>query len=702
MRKGAILLLSSLFGAALLHAAVLPESQKIDAILVKEWAKNNLKPNPPATDEVLVRRLYLDIAGRIPTLEESQAFLQSADPAKRQKLIDRLLGSDGYTSNMFNYWADLLRLTDEVNGKVAAQAYAQYVKHCLKENKTYDQFVDELLSAEGGVWDNGAIGFYTRDENKLDQLAYAVQVFLGTSIVCAECHNHPFDKWTQMDFYGLAAFTYGMGGTGRKSSADPFGLGMGKGGGKGGLLDKGQISKLSKEDRAKYYEEHAAEIAKQQQDWDLLQKVLSALGRNLTFTTINMTDGLPKLPPDYKYKDGEPGQTIEPKALFGHIDVPEGGEPRLKAFAKWMTSPENPRFTVVIANRMWKKVFGQGLIEPVDEMTDSTVPSNGELMDYLTQVMIEKRYSLKSFLRVLYNTDTYQRMASPNEMAPGEIYHFTGPLLRRMSAEQVWDSLVTLAHGDLDQATSEEYAHVQQYLANLKMLVDGVHAKGVDGMLEIARRTVDGEGAMEKKGAPPDKNAKEAFNPKKKTDVNALLVAVLGEERARELQESSNMKKPGQGKGQPVPVLDKAALNNLSKEERKAAMEMAANVNPSCRASELPSPERAGHLLRTFGQSDREQISNANEESTVTQALAMLNSPLSSVLGSPLSKLQQDLAKAHSLPDKIDLLYMSFLSRHPTRAERAMLDQVIRDRQDTAPTDVTHALLMSGQFIFVE
>ncbi len=149
-------------------------------------------------------------------------------------------------------------------------------------------------------------------------------------------------------------------------------------------------------------------------------------------------------------------------------------------------------------------------------------------------------------------------------------------------------------------------------------------------------------------------------------------------------------------------MLDKAALAKMTKSQRQDAIEMAANVTLSTRASELPSPERAGHLLRTFGQSDREQISNASEEATVSQALAMLNSPVSAVLSNPLSKLQQDLAKAPSLPDKIDLLYVSLLSRHPSRDERAMLDQVMRERQDMAPADVTHALLMGTQFLFIQ
>ncbi len=418
------------------------------------------------------------------------------------KLIDRLLSSDGYTSNMFNYWADILRLTDNVKGKVTAQAYAEYVKRCLKENKPYDQFVHDLLNTEGGVWDNGSVGFYMRDDNKLDHLAYAVQVFLGTSIVCAQCHNHPFDKWTQMDFYGLAAFTYGMGGTGAKTSSDPFGFNKSKTKGNQ-VLDKAQMSKLSKEDRAKYLEEHAAEIEKERQERDLLQKAMNSLTKNLNYTSIAMTEKLPQLPPDYKYHDGEPGQTIEPKTLFGHDAVPENGETRLKAFAKWVTSPDNPRFTVVIANRMWKKVFGLGLIEPVDEMTDSTVPSNNELMEYLNQLMIEKRYSLKSFLRVLYNTDTYQRMASVNELAPGETYHFTGPLLRRMSAEQVWDSLVTLAHGNLDHDTSEENERLHLYLGDLKLLIDAVRGRNVEGALEIARRSDELNEAAQKRWNSP-------------------------------------------------------------------------------------------------------------------------------------------------------------------------------------------------------
>jgi hypothetical protein len=208
--KSILFCLASVFILSVVHAAVLPEAAKIDSLLAADWQKNGLQANPMASDDVLVRRLYLDIAGRIPSLQERQDFIASNDPQKRAKLIDQLLGSDGYTSHLFNYWADVLRLTDNTKGRITAEAYEEWMKKELKANTPYDQLVKKLLTTEGGAWDSGSIGFYQRDENKLDHLAYTVQVFLGTSIVCAQCHNHPFDKWTQKDYYGMAAFTYGM------------------------------------------------------------------------------------------------------------------------------------------------------------------------------------------------------------------------------------------------------------------------------------------------------------------------------------------------------------------------------------------------------------------------------------------------------------------------------------------------------------
>jgi hypothetical protein len=718
MKTIALLLLT----ACAAHAAALPEAAKIDQLLAADWQKNGLQANPPATDDVLVRRLYLDIAGRIPTVAEREEFVGSNDPQKRAKLIDKLLASDGYTSHMFNFWADLLRLTDNTKGRITAEAYEEWMKKELKANTPYDQMVKKLLTTDGGAWDSGSIGFYQRDENKLDHLAYTVQVFLGTSIVCAQCHNHPFDKWSQMDYYSMAAFTYGMdtkGGDMIKLPRKP----------QGGKAMPEFLTKMSPKERREYMKKHPEEVAKLREEAkktdsvsnEEMKEVRQTLGdvmKPLRYTAITNNDGkLPKLPDDYKYPDGKPGQTIEARAMFGHDAKPKEGQTRVHAFADWMTSPDNPRFTTVIANRMWKKVFGLGLIEPVDEMTDSTVASNPALMDYLSQLMIEKKYSLKSFMRVLYNTDTYQRMTGTQEIALGETSHFTGPMLRRMSAEQVWDSVITLTKGNLDGMVDDENQRLHQYLDDLGMFLNTVKTKGPEGILAAAKAGMEERKANDQKldelrakmaaekekgtASPADAKAlANAANKLRRESTNNLLVNLVGEERAEDLLKGYNPQKQLQVKR---PQINKAALANMTKEQRKDLVKNAASNNMvAARASELPSPARPGHFLRTFGQSDREVIDNSSDDASVPQALTLLNGPLVETITSPLSLLNQQLAKAGAPDQKVTLLYEALLSRRPTNNERAVLDSVVRERGDKALPDITHALLTGSQFLFIQ
>ncbi len=711
-----------LFTACAAHGTALPEAAKIDSLLVADWQKNGLKANAPATDDVLVRRLYLDIAGRIPTVAERQEFISSNDPQKRAKLIDTLLGSDGYTSHLFNYWADVLRLTDNTKGRITAEAYEEWMKIELKANTPYDQLVKKLLTTEGGVWDSGSIGFYQRDENKLDHLAYTVQVFLGTSIVCAQCHNHPFDKWTQMDYYSMAAFTYGM--DTKSGGVNEIKLPKRPQGGK--QLPEA-LAKMSPKERKAYMKEHPEEIAKLRKetkkpsvdsaDMKEVRNTLSDIMKPLRYTSVTNRDGkLPALPHDYKYDDGKPGQTIEARAIFGHDAKPKEGQTRVQAFAEWMTSPDNPRFTTVIVNRMWKKVFGLGLIEPVDEMTDSTVPSNPALMDYLTQLMVEKKYSLKSFLRVLYNTDTYQRATGTQEIALGETSHFTGPMLRRMSAEQVWDSMITLTKGNVDGAVDDENQRLHQYLDDLSMFLGTMKEKGPEGILAAAKVGMEQRKANDKKldelrakmteqkekgdASPADAKAlANAANKLRREAANNLLTNLVGEDRAEALIKGYNPQKQQQVKR---PTLDKAVIASMSREQLKKVMKDASNSTMTSRASELPSPARPGHFLRTFGQSDREVIENASEDASVPQALTLLNGPVIQSLTSPISQLSQQLAKAGAPDQKVALLYEALLSRRPTNNERATLDGVIHERGANAIEDITHALITGSQFLFIQ
>jgi hypothetical protein len=716
------LLLACLFSAAALHAATLPESRKIDQLLAQDWQKAGLQPNLPASDVVLVRRLYLDIAGRIPTIDEAQAYTHSQDPLKRAKLIDALLASDGYTSHMFNYWADVLRLTDNVKGRITAEAYEEWLKKQLKANVPYDQFVKSLLTTEGGVWDSGSIGFWQRDENKLDHLAYTVQVFLGTSIVCAQCHNHPFDKWSQMDYYHMAAFTYGM-------DTKSRGVDFKDSKSKSMEPDKKALQAMSGADkkayRAKLQAEKKAEEAKiNKDDMQQVKRAMQDVMKPLRYTSAEWQDArLPSLPADYKYPDGKPGEKVGPKTLFGQEAVIKPGETRLDAFADWMTSPNNPRFTTVIANRMWKKAFGVGLIEPVDELTDSTVASNPALMDYLNELMVTQQYSLKSFLRVLYNTDTYQRVATTQEVPLGEVYHFTGPILRRMSAEQIWDSFVTLSKGNVDNTVDDENARLHQYLGDLSTFLGTVKSKGAEGLVQIAkegRAKLDANqrrievmkvklAADKAKGidttAAAKALAREASSLRKASEKD-ILVALLGQERADDLRRGYRPEKAAKDKR---PTIDPKTLESMTKEQRKEFVKSYQRnssgkdgMGLTSRASEQPSPARPGTFLRTFGQSDREQIQNASDEASVPQALTLLNGPAADVINNTASKLNQAIAHAATPAQKIAILYEALLSRAPTANEQAVLDSVIAERGDKAVADVTHALLTGSQFLFIQ
>lgn len=728
---------------------------EIDRLVTQNLEKQKIQPTAAVTDEVFVRRIYLDIAGRIPTLRETTEFL--ADPAadKRAKLIDSLLASDGYVQNFTNYWSDILRVKSRLtqgNSQPAGEAYLGWLQESLKANKPYDQMVQEMLTAKGKTYENGAVGYYIRDYNMpLDNMAMTTQVFLGTSMVCAQCHNHPFDKWTQMDYYQMAAHSNGM--TGTNGLANP-------------LLAEAFYGRSSKAKKNKkggdvmamdgMMAEMMGGLARRD-----VTRAMSEIMRPLRYNTVVDQDKPLRLPKDYQYKDAKPNAVIEPliPASFskdGNI-VQNGARP-IDAYAQWVASKDNPRFTLVIANRLWKKALGLGVIEPVDEITDSTVPSNPQLMTLLEGTMKDLNYDMKEYLRIIYNSATYQRAAYAKDVELGEVYHFPGPLLRRMSAEQIWDSMVALYKPAPDTPSMNTRIERESVIRKVEWLDRSLNAltpqelaAGAAHVVSVQKQLATDVRKAQQQLTEATKNKDEdaireakkvVTNQRRAIDIAAEeIIYSLGFKKFAELARDGKLKEQVddadfareiaqviKGKnGTDLRVDD--ALKILAKQQRarltaaqtqrlkKDAEMLKAETQGEMtalrawenfrdlymvRAADLRSPAPNGHFLREFGQSDRELVQNSNDEASVGQALMLLNGKTFSQLLNPYTMISRALRRAQTTDETIDTVYLSLFSRKATAEEKALLAPVVEGKGNIGKGDALWAALNTRQFYFIQ
>lgn len=407
----------------------------IDSLIDQNLRSKRLQKTKELDSYSYVRRVYLTVAGRIPTRQEIMNFLDDRDQNKKDKLIQKLLHSSSYVNHQLNWWSDMLRIKDRVNGTNinVGSVYRKWLRDSLESKKTYDQIVKSLIGSSGKLLDGGdTISYYLRDRGmQEDNLSHTIRIFLGTRLECAMCHNHPFDKWSQKQFYEMTAFTSGIGNIRLREGGKAIG-------------DLSRAINADGDPKA-----------------GLFNNWRNIVRDSIQFGIENNGTGEIKLPRDFAEDDGEPGDTVLAKAIFTPMptDIPKG-ESR-KVFADWIANKDNPRFTTMIANRVWKQVFGAGLIEPIDSMMDDTVASNPVLMKYLERLMVSVDYDLREYKRILLNTKLFQRESKKLDYKTLEEYNFEGPILRRMTGEQLWDSLVTLVYNDID-SKDRVYLHNQQ------------------------------------------------------------------------------------------------------------------------------------------------------------------------------------------------------------------------------------------------
>ncbi|MEO1972066.1 MAG: DUF1549 and DUF1553 domain-containing protein [Pirellulaceae bacterium] len=351
-----------------------PTTNRIDELVVAKLEKMGISQSPLSDDATFLRRLYLDTIGTLPSATEVRRFITSPDPEKREQEIESVLKRPEFT----DYWtlklADVLLADSNKLGERGAYEFHQWLRTQIATNRPYNEWVRELITASGYSNKYGPVNFY-RAMDKPEEMAKAIsQAFLGIRLDCAQCHHHPFDRWGQEDFFGMAGFFNGL------ERRD--------------VIGSGQLV---------FHKGH-------------------------TPSKMPLTD-----------------ETVKTRALgqlpFADLDQ---GDPRIK-LADWVTSPENPWFARLLANRLWKSFLGRGLVEPEDDLRSTNPSTNEALLAHLTEQVIEAEFDMKSIIRLILNSRTYQLSSDSTETNAGDRQNFSHYFVRRMPAEVLLDAISQVA-----------------------------------------------------------------------------------------------------------------------------------------------------------------------------------------------------------------------------------------------------------------
>jgi hypothetical protein len=359
-----------------------PAANFLDRIALAQWKALGIAPSDLCTDAEFIRRAGVDILGTLPTATETRAFVADADPAKRAKLIDRLLDRPEYAAYFATKWAAVLRNKREGNVQYQNSTYRfhGWLKRTLAENVPYDRVARGILAASGTVETTPAVAWYRHLKAADAFVDDTAQVFLGMRLQCAKCHHHPFERWSQDDYYGFAAFFSRVG---RKPSQT--GLRVGR----------------------------------------MEEAIYTARSGSVSH---------PKT-----------GQVMAPKGLGGAVvPVPGTQDPRQK-LVDWMTDPANPFFARALVNRYWAHFFGRGIVEPIDDLRVTNPASNPELLDALADDFVKSGYDLKHLVRTLCTSRVYGLSSVPNESNARDRQSFARRYPRRLSAEVLLDSISELS-----------------------------------------------------------------------------------------------------------------------------------------------------------------------------------------------------------------------------------------------------------------
>jgi hypothetical protein len=353
----------------------------IDRMVFDKLQSLRMNPSPLSDDHVFVRRAYLDAIGRAPSGDEARLFVADRSPDKRSRLIDRLLATSEFADFWALKWADILRAEEKVLDTEGVEAFHRWIRDSIASAKPLDQFVRELVTGTGSTYKTPAANYYRANRDASIRGETTARLFLGTRLQCAKCHNHPFDRWTQNDYYEWSSLF---------SQLD---------------YELGENNRKDKLDKNEFVGEQVVLVAKQDEI------------RNPTT-----------------------GQIARPKFLGGGSLDEEETKDRLAAVARWLTSDDNELFAKSQVNFIWYHLMGQGLVDPIDDFRLTNPASNPPLLDALASHFVAAGFDVRTLVRLIMNSRTYQLSAEPNATNMNDHSSYSHAIIRRLPAEVLLDA----------------------------------------------------------------------------------------------------------------------------------------------------------------------------------------------------------------------------------------------------------------------
>jgi hypothetical protein len=356
-----------------------PETNYVDSNVFAKLKMLSIPPSELCTDQEFVRRAFLDLCGILPTPDDTRAFLADTAPDKRAKLVDTLLQRPEYADFWTLKWSDVLRSSRKTIQVKGIHVYQRWLHDRIDSNTPWDEVVRELLTAEGSTFANPPANFYRTSADPTNLAETTAQLFFGIRMQCAKCHNHPFEKWTQDDYYSMAAFFARV--KLKKDAIEP------------GASPQAPGAMV-------VYSERSGEVTQ-----------------------------------------ARTGKVMAPKALGVPAPTIPLGKDRREALAEQITSGQNPFFAKSVVNRIWFHLNGRGIVDPVDDFRDSNPSANDELLNALAQDFVAHKFDIKYIIRVIMTSRTYQLSAQSNEYNKDDAKYFSHAVTKLLSAEQLLDAI---------------------------------------------------------------------------------------------------------------------------------------------------------------------------------------------------------------------------------------------------------------------